>query len=272
MLICPHCRNSLHLTEKTYRCENNHCFDCGKAGDVNLLLVNQKRSKSPGDSKAMVNERNNFLSTGAYQPIANLLAQTISRLTNGEPRVIADAGCGEGYYLREIQRLCFPEVDKKIIGWDISKYAVAKAAKSANFSSLWITASNAHIPLKDHSIDILICAFGFEVSKEFARILKPNGYVITLDAGEKHLLALRKVIYPTIKPFKEKPLLNNDLFECIDTASITYETLLNKNQISQLMVMTPHLYKASYEGKKAVQELNELNIEVDVLLRIYKLK
>ncbi len=276
MLICPHCKSELTLSEKSYRCENNHCFDLGKAGDLNLLLVNQKHSKSPGDSKEMVNERHYFLESGAYSPIAELLAKTVMKLTQGEPRVIADAGCGEGYYLRQVQRLCFSHSEYfdnnggLFVGWDISKYAVQKAAKFANFSALWLTASNAHIPLADNSVDILISAFGFEVSEEFARVLKPNGYVITLDAGENHLLSLRKVIYPVIKPFREKPFLNKTLFSCVGKDSTTYHTLLNKTQLTQLMTMTPHLYRATYEGKQAVQQLDELEIDVDVQLRIYR--
>ncbi|MDP8106505.1 MULTISPECIES: putative RNA methyltransferase [Pasteurellaceae] len=276
MLICPHCKTELNLSEKSYRCENNHCFDQGKAGDLNLLLVNQKRSKSPGDSREMVNERHSFLESGAYSPIAELLAKTVMKLTQGQPKVIADAGCGEGYYLRQVQRLCFPSLDYfydnggQFIGWDISKFAVQKAAKSAKFPAKWLTASNAHIPLANNSVDILVSAFGFEVAEEFARVLKPNGYIVTLDAGEKHLLSLRKVIYPMIKPFREKPLLNESLFRCIKKDYTSYYTLLNKTQLSQLMIMTPHLYRATYEGKVAVQQLNELEIDVDVQLRVYQ--
>lgn len=276
MLICPHCQSKLTLSEKSYYCENNHCFDLGKAGDLNLLPVNQKRSKSPGDSKEMVNERNGFLNSGAYSPISELLAKTVMGLSQGEPKVIADAGCGEGYYLRQVQRLCFSSLDYfynnggQFIGWDISKFAVQKAAKSANFSALWLTASNAHIPLADNSVDILISAFGFEVAEEFARVLKPSGYVITLDAGEKHLLSLRKVIYPEIKPFREKTFLDERLFSCVRKESTYYHTLINKTQLSQLMTMTPHLYRATYEGKQAVQQLDELEIDVDVQLRVYR--
>lgn len=36
MLICPVCKKKLIKENKTFRCENNHSFDCAKQGYVNL--------------------------------------------------------------------------------------------------------------------------------------------------------------------------------------------------------------------------------------------
>ena len=56
--ICPICKKSLTLKSKSYRCENNHSFDEAKEGYVNLLPVQYKHSKDPGDNKAMVSIAN----------------------------------------------------------------------------------------------------------------------------------------------------------------------------------------------------------------------
>ena len=58
---CPLCQQGLILTDKVFRCENNHCFDQAKEGYVNLLPVQHKHSKDPGDNKEMVNARRAFL-------------------------------------------------------------------------------------------------------------------------------------------------------------------------------------------------------------------
>ncbi len=50
---CPLCQQALLLDEKSYRCENNHSFDQAKQGYVNLLPVQFKHSKEPGDNKAV---------------------------------------------------------------------------------------------------------------------------------------------------------------------------------------------------------------------------
>ncbi|PIE45602.1 MAG: rRNA (guanine-N1)-methyltransferase [Gammaproteobacteria bacterium] len=277
MLICPHCQQPLVDEISRYRCRNNHCFDIGKAGDVNLLLPHQKRSKSPGDSKAMVAARHDFLRSGAYQPIAEWLANNVMTLSQGKASVIADAGCGEGYYLRSIYDHIFsdsmtPGRDITFCGWDISKFAVQRAAKLATFPSHWLTASNVAIPLSDNSVDVLISAFGFAVAAEFFRIIKPRGYLMTLDVGGHHLLELRQIIYPDLKPFREKPLLDKRYFHCQRQEMLSYQVEFNAVQLGQLMTMTPHLYRASYEGKSAIQSQTMLTTTIDVQLRLYQSK
>jgi len=69
-LICPFCQSELLATEhKSYACENNHNFDLSKEGYLNLLPVNQKSSKDPGDNKMMISARREFLELGHYDPL-----------------------------------------------------------------------------------------------------------------------------------------------------------------------------------------------------------
>ncbi len=253
---CPHCRSALYYHDKQLRCAQGHAFDKGRAGDVNLLLPQQKRSKQPGDSKAMVAARRDFLASGVYQPLAESLAKTVTLLGQGQPKVIADAGCGEGYYLRQIQRLCYPHLDYfyqhggKFIGWDISKYAVQAAAKQAKFKAHWCTVSNAAIPLPNNTVELLICAFGFAVAPEFARILCMDNKGRTQTGG-------RKIIYEKIKCYQEKNTLSGALFRLLRQEVISYQVSLHQKQITQLMCMTPHLYRASAIGKAQLSELSE---------------
>ncbi len=237
----------------------------------------------------MVAARRDFLASGVYQPLAESLAKTITLLGQGQPKVIADAGCGEGYYLRQIQQLCYPHLDcfyqhgGKFIGWDISKYAVQAAAKQATFNAHWCTVSNAAIPLPNNAVDLLICAFGFAVAPEFARILctankaqgqtqtgGQGGYLITLDSGAGHLLELREIIYEKIKCYKEKATLPETLFGLLEQKVINYQVRLSQKQITQLMCMTPHLYRAGAIGKSRLSELHELTVSIEVIKRIYQ--
>ena len=57
---CPLCKLELTLNDKTYRCDNNHSFDIAKEGYVNLLPVQNKKSKQPGDNLEMVQARRAF--------------------------------------------------------------------------------------------------------------------------------------------------------------------------------------------------------------------
>lgn len=280
MFICPNCQKTLRTTPSVWRCENGHAFDVAKQGDINLLLPQQKRSKSPGDSKAMVVARHDFLACGVYQPIAEMLSKYVTILSQGMPCTIADAGCGEGYYLRHIQRLCYPNVHSGavFVGWDISKFAVQAAAKATDrqLPITWLTASNAAIPLYNNSVNMVLNIFGFAVDKEFARILNrqagQGGYIICVDAGAQHLIELRRLIYPVIKPYQIKKPLSEAYFVQRKQSSMTYEITLNAEQLQQLLLMTPHLYRANAAGKEKIAALTELTVTVDVVLRVYQVK
>ena len=53
-LLCPVCGLELNKNERTWRCPNNHCFDEARQGYVNLLTVDRKHAKHPGDTKEQV--------------------------------------------------------------------------------------------------------------------------------------------------------------------------------------------------------------------------
>lgn len=105
MIICPVCKKILNKEGKTYRCENNHCFDEGKQGYLNLLLSNQKHSKAPGDDKEMVLSRKGFLEKDYYK----IISETVNRLVldnrSSDDAEILDIGCGEGYYTGRLKNL-----------------------------------------------------------------------------------------------------------------------------------------------------------------------
>lgn len=272
MFLCPNCQLPLVTEGKAWYCRNHHTFDVGKNGDVNLLLPQQKRTKSPGDSKAMVAARRDFLASGAYQPIASSLGQIIMESSNDMPATIADAGCGEGYYLRQIQQLCQQFSGELSVGWDISKFAVQSAAKQAKMHegvSKWLTASNANIPLANDSIDVLLCLFGFEVPDEFARIVKTGGLVVTADVGKDHLIEIRERIYPEIKPYQEKPLLGNNAFQLIKRDRVSYQITLNNAQLGQLLLMTPHFFRAKVAQKERLLTMTEFKTTIDANFRVY---
>jgi 23S rRNA (guanine745-N1)-methyltransferase len=95
-LLCPVCAEPLQLSERTYRCTNNHSFDLAKEGYLNLLLSHQRKSKNPGDDKAMIQARRRFFDSGAFDPLSDLIQRSTSHLPHP---TILDCGCGEGHFL-----------------------------------------------------------------------------------------------------------------------------------------------------------------------------
>ena len=269
-LKCPIDDLPLEVSGSSLTCSNNHCYDISKKGQVNLLPVQFKKSKNPGDSKEMVIARRDFLNSGNYSRIADILQRIIARYTDLlDAPFIVDAGCGEGYYLNTVaERL--QDSTASFLGFDISKDAVAAAA-SRNKKITWIVASNKNLPIQDNSIDILISQFGFPVYSEFKRVLKPNGKIVLVDTAENHLLELRNIIYSEVRTSKA-PSIDSSFeygFKLCDSERLSYKTKLNSQQeISNLLSMTPHLFRAKKEGKEAVKKIFEIEVTVDVTFRI----
>ncbi len=140
ILICPVCGNDLDISENSYICRNNHCFDIAKSGYVNLLLSKHSGKSIHGDNKLMLQARRNFLEKGYYSPLRDELCAMVSRNFSGG--VILDAGCGEGYYTSAVyDALRQAEVPVDIYGIDISKIAVEMAAKR---KKILLTAQQAY--------------------------------------------------------------------------------------------------------------------------------
>ncbi len=274
-LACPLDGLPLALDERQWRCANGHSFDIARQGYVNLLPVQNKKSREPGDSSAMVEARRRFLDAGFYLPIAEQLKALALHCLPGADVCVLDAGCGEGYYLDQIsQALIESGHDATLIGLDIAKPAIIAAARR-NKHITWLVASNNNPAVLPATVDMILCMFGFPVYPAFARILKPGGRLLLVDAGPEHLLELREVIYPEVR--KSPPsALDKALemgFELIDSQALHYRTNeLNQTQIADLLVMTPHLYRASHAGKEAAAQLERIHLTVDVVFRVLEKK
>ena len=124
MLICPHCGAPLVRKDKTFCCESGHSYDIARAGYCNLLQTN-KPGDHTGDSKEMVEARRRFLDQGYYEGLAMAMCQQMKNLTKDKADInFVDAGCGEGYYTRQMAAVLHENGKlKESIGVDISKAA-----------------------------------------------------------------------------------------------------------------------------------------------------
>nr|WP_236040306.1 methyltransferase domain-containing protein [Marinobacter nauticus] len=253
--------------DKVWRCPQGHSFDIARQGYVNLLPVQKKRSKEPGDSKAMVAARQRFLEAGYYRPIADAVSAAIlNDAATGSELSCLDAGCGEGYYLRQ---LASPEgeISLSLLGLDISKWAVLAAARREK-RACWVVGSNANLPVLPASVDRVLCLFGFPVYPEFARVLRPGGRLVQVDAGQDHLRELREIVYPEVRADSRKVAPVPEGFRRIGTQDIRFTVHLDGAEpIADLLAMTPHLYRASAEGRARAAALKTLSVTVDVCLQ-----
>ncbi len=236
-----------------------------------LHCTGSVRSRDPGDSKEMVAARRRFLTAGFYQPIAAAVSRAVLADLPADASISClDAGCGEGYYLRQLATAVPDEQTLALLGLDISKWAVLSAAKRDKRAT-WVVGSNANLPVLSGTLDRVLCMFGFPVYPEFARVLKPGGRLVQVDAGPDHLRELRAIIYPSLKPERTAELQTPDGFSRLSTETLRFSIeLTSPEQIADLLAMTPHLYRASAEGRDKAAALTALSLSVEVRLTCFK--
>lgn len=268
-LACPLDGAPLRRTDGAWRCAAGHNFDIASQGHTHLLPVQHKRSLDPGDSKEMVAARRRFLNAGHYQPIAEAVARAVLADLPATASCL-DAGSGEGYYLRQLAAAATEQGQTlAVLGLDISKWAVLAAAKQDPRPN-WVVGTNARLPVLDGTVDRVLCLFGFPVYAEFARVLKPGGRLIQVDAGPDHLRELREIIYPTLKPQRPADPTPPPGFAALPATNVRFALHLEgQERIADLLAMTPHLYRASADGRARAAALSELSMTVDVQIAVF---
>lgn len=262
-LLCPVCKEKLNIRNKSYVCDNLHCFDIAKEGYVNLLRAN-KSGENIGDNRDMAVSRRNFLSKGYYSVLAEKICEIVGEYSDGG--TLLDICCGEGYYSS-----CFSENMKNhsVVGFDISKEMIKLAAKRKSEAEFFV-ANMTDIPLADESADVITHLFATFCAVEFNRILKKNGVLLSVVSGERHLYSLKEVLY-------EHPYLNDEaepeatgfyLTDKIKTG--TTIKLDNNEDIFSLLKMTPYYYHTPSAGLERLSQMKELETEIDFSIFVYK--
>lgn len=271
--LCPICQLSLsqHQTSKGYFCANKHHFDLAKEGYLNLLPVQHKKSKQPGDSRAMMRARRNFLQAGYYQPMAQALSEIIdSQAQYCKELRILDMGCGEGYYCRQIELLSANCDKLKLHGTDIAKNAILAAAKKQP-TARYIVASNKRLPYQNAYFDMLLRVCAPTEDTEVRRLLKNGGLILLVTPGARHLWQLKEFIYQRVREHQIAVSLPHG-FEIIDQVRVTHRICPDTEQRLALLQMTPFAWRANGAVRNKIQRAHELEIEVAFEITLAKLE
>lgn len=180
VLACPHCTQALSLDASGAVCPAGHHFDRAKEGYLNLLVGGRVSStKTPGDTAESLAARRRFLHAGWYSPIVEGLRTAIGSADGP----ILDVGCGEGYYLAQLDRL-----DSYAL--DISKRAIQMTSKLLP-STQCVVGSAFRLPIQDQSLAVVFTVFAPHSIDEYVRVLRHGGTWVTVTPGPHHLKELR---------------------------------------------------------------------------------
>lgn len=177
-LRCPDCASDLTAEAHRLVCDTGHSFDIAKQGYVNLLGRSQPDN---ADTAPMVAAREQFLSAGYYAPLTREVRHAIT----GASRVV-EVGAGTAHHLAGSL-----SSDAYGLATDVSVAACRKAARQHPRIASVVADTWAGLPLKDHSVDAVLCIFAPRNVSEFSRILVPDGLVVVVIPEPDHLAELR---------------------------------------------------------------------------------
>jgi SAM-dependent methyltransferase len=252
------------------KCESGHSFDIAKEGYVNLLA--QKRA---GDAKEMLKARRSFLESGFYAPLSDAINELVrTHLPEAPgPLHILDAGSGEGYYLDRLRCALASRQDGCYIGLDVSKEAVRMAAK--RYPQLFFVVANVkqRLVLAGGAFHAVLNVFAPRNPAEFARVTAPGGILIITIPAPEHLLSLRAALgLLGIEEQKEQHVKEQFAghFEFVTSSRIAYAMHLNREQVEQVVMMTPNYWHLTDEIREAMQELEEIKTEAGFSVMVFR--
>lgn len=270
---CPLCKGPLLAVGRSLRCPAGHSFDQAAEGYVNLLPVNARRAKDPGDSKEMVAARRRFLQAGHYGPFGTALGELCLALaqTARDPHSphILDAGCGEGWYSRQAAAaLTAAGLCPEMAGYDLSKPAVRLAAKAQPEAAFAVAGSFA-APVADGWADVILNIFSPMAREEFLRVLAPGGALVYAVPGPRHLFGLKQVLYDTPYENPCRPVEYPGFVREAEQA-VQGTIRLEGGAIQDLFAMTPYYWKTPKEGAERLAKLEVLQTEIEFRFVIYR--
>lgn len=257
MLLCPvrGCALQLLREQRQWICPRNHSFDIARSGYVNLLQPQDKKSKQPGDTAAAVAGRRRIHDLGVTKPLLDAIA-SLARLSANE--TVLDAGCGEGFYLGNLQS----QAGWEGYGVDISIPAVDAAARRYPACSWFVANADRSLPFADSTFHAVLSITARLNAAEFRRVLRPDGRLLLALAGADDLRELRggsagrDRVERTIAMFAEQG------FALVERSSVSTVAALDAASIADLR----HAIYMPPDPQRVEAKIGSVTFALDLLL------
>jgi len=218
------CRNPLTRDGARVVCAHGHAFDVARSGYLNLLQPQDRRSRQPGDSAAAVAARKRIHAAGLA---SSLLAGVEENLQAAASDQVLDVGCGDGYFLGEIQK----GVGFDSEGLDISTPAVEAAAREYPACSWAVANADRFLPYADGSFTRLLSITARMNPSEFHRVLRSDGRLLVAVPGPADLIELRgEGRDRTVRTREEFA----SFFSLVTQRRVTTSVVVDEQQVSDL--------------------------------------
>jgi 23S rRNA (guanine745-N1)-methyltransferase len=183
-LRCPVCRAGFAATAAGVRCASGHSFDRARQGYLNLA-AGLGRAALGADDAAAVDARTEFLTAGHLGVVVDGLVEVAAATWPGG--LVLDAGSGPGHYLAAVLD-ALPEAEGLAV--DSSAAALRRAARCHPRAGAIGWDLREPMPLSDGCAGLVLNVFAPRNAAEYARVLRPDGALLVITPGARHLAEL----------------------------------------------------------------------------------
>ena len=223
-------------------CARGHAFDRARRGFVNLLQPQDRRSKTPGDSRAAALARRRLCEAGLEAPLHERLLSALAEVGVAVPAVL-DVGCGEG------STLAWLAARRTLVahGLDLSVDAVELAARLLPAGTWVVGNADRGLPFASGSFELALSLLARRPAGELARVLRRDGLLLVAVPGPDDLAELRAAVQGEAGARERLDGVAEELagrFELARRERLSWRATLERPRLEDLLA-------ASYRGARA---------------------
>lgn len=223
-------------------CPAAHSFDIARAGYVNLLQPQDRKSLDAGDSRDAVEARAALLARGIGRGGSDAVVSAVTALALPAHPVIVELGSGAGETLASLlgtREVC-------AVGIDLSTAAATLAARRLPAATWVVANADRRLPLLDASVDVVLSVHARRNPEECRRVLVPGGHLIVAIPAADDLIELREAVQgDAVERDRVDALLTEHaaLFEVRNRTTVRQTFDLNRDDLLQVL-------RGTYRGER----------------------
>lgn len=246
-------------------CPRGHSFDQARSGYLNLLQPTDRRSPQAGDSRAAVEARARLHAAGIMRAVVDTVVQRAAALDCGAQPSVVDLGSGSGEALAALAR----GGPIRGVGIDLSTAAAEHAAKR-HPALTWVVANaDRHLPLLDHSVDLILSLHARRNPAECRRALGRHGVLLVAVPAADDLIELRTLVQGEgLARDRAETLLAEHaaLFTVIERGIVRQRHRLERPALLDLLSGTYRAARASVADRVAALDHLEVTLASEIVL------
>ncbi|RYU95272.1 methyltransferase domain-containing protein [Emticicia agri] len=262
LLQCPICNKDFENHAIQLVCINNHKFDIARHNYINLF---HKAVKSHYH-KNLFQARSHLIENGFFQALESVLVRLLMAESERKTSLtILDIGCGDGtLFSNTLLSLRWDKRQVNSFGIDITKEGIQWASKHYS-KTTWLVGDLAHLPFKDHSVDVILNTLSPANYQEFKRVLKPDGIAIKTIPDVTYLEELRLLLNKSPYSNAKVTSLFLEQMQLCKQIQVSDKKCLTDEEKAEVWQMSPLAWGNQLTAEN-IRQMDTISINLQVLV------